>query len=81
MAAGANICPQGAVALDGIKQARATGIVKAKDSVVAVSTASALKFTAAGVAYHKARGAKRGSFANPYKVVPADLTKLESSLN
>lgn len=76
MAAGANICPQGAVAIHGVLQARAAGVIKKSDTVVAISTASAIKFSQAGTAYH-ASGAGR---SNHYKVVGATLGELESSL-
>lgn len=49
MGAGANICPQSAVALDAVLQARANGIVKESDVVVSISTASGIKFTKNGV--------------------------------
>jgi threonine synthase len=65
MRGGANICPQGAVAIHGVMQARKAGVVKPVDTVVAISTASALKFTDAGIRYHKSEG----KFSNPYRVV------------
>jgi len=76
MRAGANVCPQGAVAIHGVIQARAEGTVKPKDTVVAISTASAIKFTEAGIKYHHSPAL----LANPYKVVSADLSELEKSL-
>ncbi|MDB5178344.1 MAG: Threonine synthase [Patescibacteria group bacterium] len=76
MRGGANICPQGAVAVHAVLQARAQGIVKPSDTVVAISTASALKFTEAGVKYHQTDG----PFANPYRVVEGSLAALEASL-
>lgn len=45
MSAGANICPQSAVVLDAVLQARRKGIIKEKDTVVSISTASGIKFT------------------------------------
>lgn len=74
--AGANICPQGAVAIHAALQARNTGIIKKTDTVVAISTASALKFAEAGITYHKTQS----KFANPYQIVAGNLKKLESSL-
>ncbi len=47
MRAGANVCPQGAVAINAALQAKHQGIIKPRDTVVAISTASALKFTQA----------------------------------
>jgi threonine synthase len=76
MAAGAAICPQGAVALDAIRQARAAGTINQQDSVVAMSTASALKFTDAGIAYH----ASNASLANPVQIIHGTLKALETSL-
>jgi threonine synthase len=76
MSGGANICPQGAVAIHAARQARDAGLIKPKHTVVAISTASALKFTDAGIAYHKSGGA----FANPYQVVSGAIDELESSL-
>jgi len=76
MGAGAAICPQGAVAIHGIIQARENGTIKQNDTVVAISTASALKFTDAGIAYHKTNG----SFANPVEVVGGSIEALEATL-
>lgn len=45
MGAGANICPQTAVALDAVLEAKEKGIVKENDTIVAINTASGLKFT------------------------------------
>jgi threonine synthase len=76
MRSGASLCPQGAVAVHAILQARASNIVKQKDTVVAISTASALKFTEAGITYHKTKA----HYANPYQIVTGSLSDLESSL-
>jgi len=76
MCGGANMCPQGAVATHAVIQARREGVIKAKDVVVSISTASALKFTDAGIDYHKSKG----QFANPYKVVGGTLQDIEASL-
>ena len=75
---GANICPQGAVALHAAIQARQTGVIEPTDVVVSISTASAIKFTEAGIAYHK-NGAKR-AYANPYVKVNGTIQSLEKSL-
>ncbi|MEK7510509.1 MAG: pyridoxal-phosphate dependent enzyme [Patescibacteria group bacterium] len=60
MNGGANICPQSAVALDAVLQARQDGIVREGDRVVAISTASGMKFVDSGLSYHEesARGNK-----------------------
>jgi threonine synthase len=50
-------------------------VVKQSDTVVAISTASALKFTDAGLEYHKSGG----EYANPYHVVSGGLAELEGS--
>jgi threonine synthase len=76
MRAGANVCPQGAVALHGVIQARSDNTVSAKNTVVAISTASALKFSEVGIAYHHSEK----PFANPYKVVSANMQELDDSL-
>ncbi len=75
--AGANICPQGAVALSAVIQARAAGVVKPTDVVVSISTASAIKFTEVGTAFHTK---SKDKLANPYVVVEGDLASLEKSL-
>jgi threonine synthase len=77
MSAGAAICPQGAVALDAVQQARESGKIKPHDTVVTISTASALKFTDAGIRYHKSKGL----YANPLRVIEGDLTSLEKSFD
>jgi threonine synthase len=76
MQAGANLCPQGAVATHAVLQAREEGLIKPNDTVVAISTASALKFTDAGIRYHRTGG----EYANPYKVVKGGLQELEDTL-
>jgi len=76
--AGANICPQSAVALNAVLQAREAGVIKEKDTAVSISTASAIKFAEAGIRHHKT-GAKE-NFANPYEVVEGNLEALEKSL-
>ena len=79
MRAGANICPQSAVALNALLKAREDGTVKEKDLVVSISTASSIKFAEAGIRHHKT-GAK-ADFANPYEIVDGNLEALEKSLN
>ena len=76
MRGGANICPQGAVAIHAVLQAREAGVIKPTDVVVSIATASALKFTDAGIAYHKSKG----KYANPYQVVGGTLQDVEASL-
>lgn len=73
---GANICPQGAVALNSVIRAREEGIVEEDDVVVSISTASALKFSESGVAYHKGDG----KYVNSYEVVEGDVNELEKTL-
>jgi threonine synthase len=76
MQAGAAICPQGAVALHAVTQATAADVIKSDDTVVSISTASALKFTDAGIKYHKSKA----HYANPYSVVNGGLVELEESI-
>jgi threonine synthase len=76
LSGGANMCPQGAVAVHAVLQAREQGLVKPSDIVVAMSGASALKFTDAGIAYHKTDM----PFANPYRIIRGGLADLEASL-
>lgn len=78
MRAGANICPQGAVALNAVLQAREAKIIKPRDQVVAISTASALKFSEAGNNYHINAG--NAPFANPFVVSGGTLEELEATL-
>lgn len=75
--AGANVCPQGAVALSAARQAREDGTIKPDDVVVCMSTASMIKFTEAGVAYHTG---KHGNLRNPYVVAGGTVDELEASL-
>ncbi|MDP3762548.1 MAG: threonine synthase, partial [bacterium] len=76
--AGANICPQSAVALNALLKAREDGTVKEKDLIVSISTASSIKFAEAGIRHHKT--GSRENFANPYEVVEGNLEALEKSL-
>lgn len=48
-----DICPQGAVALGAVSQARLQGKIKEKDIVVSISTASGLKFVESALDYHE----------------------------
>ena len=76
--AGADVCPQGAVALSAVLQARKDGSIKEKDTVVAVSTASGLKFVESAINYHLNRS---NGFSNPYVVVEGtSLKDVEAAL-
>jgi len=77
MRSGANICPQSAVALAAAKRARTDGLIREEDVVVSVSTASGVKFSGSGIAYHKG---SVGQFRNTYKVISDGLEALEASL-
>ena len=77
--AGANICPQGAVAIDACVQARSENIIREGDTVVSISTASALKFADVGSNYHM--GKPSGKYANPYVEVDGSSAALEHSLS
>ena len=77
--AGADICPQGSVSVSAVLQARDEGKIKENDLVIAVSTASGLKFTDSAVEHHL-KGLKR-DFANPYRVVKnATLKGVEAAI-
>lgn len=75
--AGANICPQSAVALDAAIQARDAGVIKEKDTVISISTASGIKFTESGIQYHKNSQSK---YSNAYAIVDGTVEALEKSL-
>lgn len=76
--AGANICPQSAVALNAVVQAKEKGLIKADDVVVSISTASSIKFAESGIAHHK--DGKKEDYANPYEVIEGNVEALEGSL-
>lgn len=75
---GADVCPQGAVALAALMQARSNGQVKEGDTVVAISTASSLKFVDSAIKYHLA--SPRPELANPYLVEPTGTIEGVNSL-
>ena len=77
MRAGVGICPQTAVALHGTLQLRDKGIVKENDVIVGVSTASGVKFTEAGVAYHNG---SVGEFRNPCRIVAGSIDAVDAAL-
>jgi len=76
--AGAGLCPQGAVTVAAVLKARADGMVKEDDQVVAISTANNLKFTESGMAHHQSAPVER--FANRPLVVDANLEAIEKAL-
>ena len=78
MSGGANVCPQTAVALDAVIQARANRVVKENDTVVTISTASGLKFSESGIAHHMKGKAK--DYANPYKIVGGTIKDVERAV-
>lgn len=78
MSAGANICPQSAVALDAVLQARENKIIKEKDTVVSISTASGVKFAKSGMTYHAEK--KKRIFANPVRIIEGTIAAIERSL-
>ncbi|MFZ2969557.1 MAG: threonine synthase [Minisyncoccia bacterium] len=79
MSAGANICPQSAVALDAVMQARNSGIIKEKDTVVSISTASGIKFSKSGIKHHASGSVE--DYANPMKVVDGMIEDIEKAIN
>ena len=78
MGAGANICPQTAVALNAILQAKTKKIVKEKDLIVTIGTASGIKFSESGIAHHL-RG-KKEDFANPPKIIKGTIKDIEKTI-
>jgi len=66
--AGATICPQTAVALDGVLQAYQDGTIAHDDTVVVIGTASALKFVRVEELYENER------------VIPASVQHMENAL-
>lgn len=78
MGAGANICPQSAVALDAVLQAKELGVIKEKDLVIAVSTASGIKFSESGMEHHL-RG-RLEDFANSPKIVNGTIADIERAI-
>lgn len=79
MMGGANICPQTAVALDAILQAREKNIVKEKDMIVAIGTASGIKFAESGINHHL-KGDPQ-DFANPYKIINGTIEGIEKAIS
>ena len=78
MGAGANICPQSAVALDAVLQAKEEGIVKEKDLIISISTASGIKFSESGMEHHLKGRFK--DFANPPKIINGTLANIEKAI-
>lgn len=78
MGAGANICPQSAVALDAVLQARAKGVVKEKDLVISISTASGIKFSESGMEHHLKGNSE--DFANSPKIINGTLLDIEKAI-
>lgn len=79
MSVGANICPQTAVSLNAVLQLREKNKIKEDDTVVAINTASGIKFSESGVAYHMAGfgGENKPKFSNPYIVCEGNLEAVE----
>lgn len=78
MGAGANICPQSAVALDAVLQARGKRIIKKKDLVVSISTASSVKFADSGLKHHLKGQSK--DLANKPKIVKGTIENIEKAI-
>ena len=76
--AGGNICPQTAVALDAVLQAKAKNIIKENDIVVTIGTASGLKFTETGIRHHLS--GKEQDFANPPRVIKGTIEEIEKAV-
>lgn len=78
MGAGANICPQSAVALDAVLQAKELGIVKEKEMVVSISTASGVKFPESGIKHHLE--GRIEDLANPLRIVAGTIAAIEKAI-
>lgn len=78
MSAGANICPQSAVALSAILKAKEKNIIKERDVVVSISTASGVKFASSGIEYHLNR--KKQLYKNPPRIIEGTLDAIERAL-
>lgn len=78
MGAGANICPQTAVALDAVLQARGNKVVKEEDLVVVISTASGVKFVQSGLEYHLAEKVK--DYTNPPQIIDGTIEAIDQAL-
>ncbi|MBI3638644.1 pyridoxal-phosphate dependent enzyme [Candidatus Wolfebacteria bacterium] len=67
--AGADVCPQGAVAIRAVLQARMDNKVKENDTIAAMVTATNLKFIDSAVKYHMSAGeVSESSLVNPYRL-------------
>jgi threonine synthase len=74
-------CPHTAVALAALEKIVRRGLVKPRDKVVVVSTASGLKFTEFKVRYHdKAIAGVESRWANPPVELPADYGRVVAAL-
>jgi threonine synthase len=74
-------CPHTAVALAALEKIVRQGLVKPRDKVVVVSTASGLKFTEFKVRYHdRAIAGVESRFANPPVELPADYDRVVTAL-
>jgi len=76
--AGTGLCPQGAVTMNAVLQARDAGIIQDHQTVVGLSTASNLKFVGSGVQHHKEATADQ--FANKPIEVAASLAAVEEAV-
>ena len=74
-------CPHTAVALAALEKLTARGLVKKRDRVVVVSTASGLKFTEFKVRYHdRAIAGVASPQANPPVELPADYDRVLAAI-
>lgn len=71
-----SVCPQGAVAVHALMQAQNRGLIKGRGPIVAISTATNLKFTPTAIDYHLGSG----KYANPYKIVNADMKDIDKAI-
>lgn len=76
---GVDLCPQTGIALHAILQAREHGVVKPEHTVVAMSTATGLKFAEPAVRYHtELTGAK---YSNRFRVAQGSVEAVEALLS
>ena len=78
MSTGADICPQSAVALNAVLQAKSDGTIQENDVVVSISTASGLKFVQSGIKFHMGEGEER--LMNPPIVVEGNIESIDEAV-
>ena len=77
MKRGAPICPQSAVSLNALIQARNENVIKEDDVVVSIATAVDTKFSDSAIDYNEKN---MGKFANPFIVVEGGIDAINKAL-